>query len=164
MPDSLLVRPASPEDFSEWLELWKGYNAFYGRSGATALSEDVTRMTWIRFFDAYEPVHALVAERAGKLLGMAHYLFHRSTIMLGPTCYMQDLFTTPDARGQGVSKALMAFIGQHPDLQHLRRMMLATADAHELYRQFGFTALSKPERLMEKLDQDIYRKLAKTAG
>lgn len=107
MPDSLLVRPASPEDFSEWLELWKGYNAFYGRSGATALSEDVTRMTWIRFFDAYEPVHALVAERAGKLLGMAHYLFHRSTIMLGPTCYMQDLFTTPDARGQGVGRALI---------------------------------------------------------
>ena len=107
MPDSLLVRPASPEDFTEWLELWNGYNAFYGRSGTTALSEDVTRMTWIRFFDAYEPVHALVAERAGKLLGLAHYLFHRSTIMLGPTCYLQDLFTNETARGQGVGRALI---------------------------------------------------------
>lgn len=104
---SLLIRSVGPEDFTEWLELWNGYNAFYGRSGATALSEDVTRMTWIRFFDVYEPVHALVAERSGKLLGLAHYLFHRSTTMLGPNCYLQDLFTAAEARGQGVGHALI---------------------------------------------------------
>ncbi|HLI18624.1 MAG TPA: GNAT family N-acetyltransferase [Rhodanobacteraceae bacterium] len=103
----MLIRSVGPEDFTEWLELWNGYNAFYGRSGATSLSEDVTRMTWIRFFDAYEPVHALVAERSGKLLGLAHYLFHRSTTMLGPNCYLQDLFTAAEARGQGVGHALI---------------------------------------------------------
>ncbi|TAN07115.1 MAG: GNAT family N-acetyltransferase [Rhodanobacteraceae bacterium] len=107
MPHTLLVRCASPEDFTEWLELWSGYNAFYGRYGETSLSDDVTRMTWIRFFDSYEPVHALVAERAGKLLGLAHYLYHRSTTMLGPNCYLQDLFTAPEARGQGVGRALI---------------------------------------------------------
>ncbi|WP_293760697.1 GNAT family N-acetyltransferase [uncultured Aquitalea sp.] len=97
--------------------------------------------------------------RDGKQVAFARMITDKATF-----AYLADVFVRPDARGQGVSKALMAFIGQHPDLQHLRRMMLATADAHELYRQFGFTALSKPERLMEKLDQDIYRKLAKTAG
>ncbi|TAM95615.1 MAG: GNAT family N-acetyltransferase, partial [Rhodanobacteraceae bacterium] len=83
----LRIRSAIPEDFEEWLKLWDGYNAFYGRSGDTALPEEVTRMTWARFFDAYEPVCALVAERSGKLLGLAHYLFHRSTTMLDPNCY-----------------------------------------------------------------------------
>lgn len=97
--------------------------------------------------------------RDGKQVAFARMITDKATF-----AYLADVFVRPDARGQGVGKALMAFIGQHPDLQHLRRMMLATADAHELYRQFGFTALSKPERLMEKLDQDIYRKLAQTAG
>jgi GNAT superfamily N-acetyltransferase len=64
-------------------------------------------MTWSRFFDVYEPVHALVAEKDGQLLGLAHYLFHRSTIQIGPTCYLQDLFTAEAARGKGIGRALI---------------------------------------------------------
>src|SRR5258706_11575746 len=74
-------------------------------------------MTWSRLFDAYEPVHALVAERNmaatdvpdkdNQLLGLVHYLFHRSTIHIAPVCYLQDLFTTEAARGQGVGRALI---------------------------------------------------------
>lgn len=107
MNDSILVRPAQLEDYAEWEVLWKGYNAFYGRTGTTALPEEITRTTWARFFDLDEPVHALVAERGGKLLGLAHFLFHRSTTMLGPTCYLQDLFTAEAARGQGVGRTLI---------------------------------------------------------
>jgi hypothetical protein len=54
------------------------------------LPDEVTLTTWARFFDGYEPVHALVAERSGALVGLAHYLFHRSTTALGPNCYLQD--------------------------------------------------------------------------
>ena len=54
------VRPVRKDDFPAWLKLWDGYNAFYGRSGETALPSAVTSMTWSRFFDAYEPMHALV--------------------------------------------------------------------------------------------------------
>jgi len=54
-------------------------------------------MTWSRFFDAYEPTHALVAESAGILLGLTHFLYHRSTIQVNPTCYLQDLFTAEAA-------------------------------------------------------------------
>ena len=82
-----IVRAVAPSDLVQWRPLWDGYNAFYGRSGPTALAEEVTHTTWARFFDAIEPVHALVAEHDGRLFGLVHYLFHRSTTLLGPTCY-----------------------------------------------------------------------------
>src|SRR5579872_5938560 len=107
MSDKLLVRPVARHDYEQWLPLWDGYNAFYGRSGATALPLEITHMTWQRFFDAYEPVHALVAERGGQLLGLVHYLFHRSTTAIAPNCYLQDLFTTKASRGKGIGRALI---------------------------------------------------------
>ena len=90
-----------------WTPLWDGYNAFYGRAGATALRPEITHATWERFFDPAEPVHALVAESGGQLLGLTHYLYHRSTTRVELTCYLQDLFTAPAARGQGVGRALI---------------------------------------------------------
>ncbi len=107
MAEPLKIRPAARGDYDRWLPLWEGYNRFYGRHGATALPEEITRTTWARFFDAYEPVHALVAERDGRLLGLVHYLFHRSTTLLGPICYLQDLYTDESARGEGVGRALI---------------------------------------------------------
>lgn len=74
MSSELSIRFVSRHDYERWLPLWDGYNAFYGRSGATALSPEITAMTWARFFDAYEPVHGLVAESGGELLGLTHYL------------------------------------------------------------------------------------------
>ena len=103
----LNIRPIAPSDYDQWLSLWYGYNAFYGRSGPTGLDPEVTQITWSRFFDAYEPVHALVAEGEGKLLGLTHYIFHRTTISIGPICYLQDLFTIESARGKGVARALI---------------------------------------------------------
>jgi GNAT superfamily N-acetyltransferase len=103
----MLIRTVERDDFTSWKVLWDGYNAFYGRQGSTALPSEITQMTWSRFFDAYEPMHALVAESSGTLLGLAHFLFHRSTIQIGPTCYLQDLFTVEQARGQGVGSALI---------------------------------------------------------
>jgi GNAT superfamily N-acetyltransferase len=72
------VRPVRRDDFPAWLVLWEGYNAFYGRSDDTALPAEITEMTWSRFFDAYEPMHALVAESGGELLGLTHFLYHHS--------------------------------------------------------------------------------------
>ena len=103
----LTIRPVTEGDFEAWLPLWDGYNAFYGRSGATALDRGVTGVTWRRFLDPAEPVHALLAEADGVALGLAHYLFHRNTIMIGDVCYLQDLFTAKDARGRGVGRALI---------------------------------------------------------
>lgn len=71
--------------------------------------------------------------------------------------YLADVFVLPEHRGQGLSKWLLEVVFGHPDLQGLRRFMLATRDAHGLYRQFGFTGLGHPERLMEIVRPEIYR-------
>ncbi|AEV38721.1 GCN5-related N-acetyltransferase [Pseudovibrio sp. FO-BEG1] len=71
--------------------------------------------------------------------------------------YLADVFVTPAQRGKGISKNLMKAIDAHPDLQGLRRFMLATADAHELYKQFGFTPLSTPDRMMERHNKTVYQ-------
>ena len=102
-----IVRPVLATDFPRWLPLWEGYNGFYGRAGSTALPEWVTRTTWARFLDPAEPVHALVAESDDELLGLAHYLFHRSTITIPPVCYLQDLFTAEKVRGRGIGRSLI---------------------------------------------------------
>ena len=107
MSSNLIIRSAAPDDYAQWLPLWDGYNAFYGRASETALANEITAATWQRFFDAYEPMHALVAARNGALLGLVHYLFHRSTTTIEPNCYLQDLFTAEAARGQGVGRALI---------------------------------------------------------
>src|SRR5215469_6150777 len=107
MPVTVAIRDITPSDHEQWLPLWDGYNKFYGRSGPTALPAEITRTTWQRFFDAYEPVHALVAESDGRLLGLTHYLYHRSTTAIAPLCYLQDLFTSEAVRGKGVGRALI---------------------------------------------------------
>ena len=139
MPPVLTVRPVAREDFAQWLPLWEGYNAFYGRVGATALPEEITKTTWARFFDASEPVHALVAEREERPVGLAHYLFHRSTTMLGPICYLQDLFTAADARGMGVGRALISAVYERAAIAGSRRVYWQThetnASARALYDQ-----------------------------
>jgi GNAT superfamily N-acetyltransferase len=102
-----LIRDARPADFPQWKTLWDAYNAFYGRTGPTALAPAVTESTWRRILDEAEPVHALVAERDGHLVGLAHYLFHRTTNAVGPICYLQDLFTDEAHRRGGVGRALI---------------------------------------------------------
>ena len=103
----LLIRKIQATDFEGWLPLWDGYNAFYGRSGSTALDERVTAQTWERFLDAGESVHAFVAELDGRIVGIVHFLFHRSTSRLSDVCYLQDLFTEEACRGRGVGRALI---------------------------------------------------------
>lgn len=101
-----IIRPIEPTDRPRWEPLWKGYQVFY----KVDLPAEVTELTWRRFFDGLEPVHALVAEEGAELIGVVHYLFHRSTWMVGPTCYLQDLFTVEATRGKGVGGALIGAV------------------------------------------------------
>jgi GNAT superfamily N-acetyltransferase len=148
---TLIVRAALPGDFDAWLTLWDGYNAFYGRHGATALPLEVTRTTWQRFFDAYEPVHCLVAERGGQLVGLAHYLFHRSTIQVAPTCYLQDLFTSDAARGSGVGRALIEALYQRARAANCGRVYWLTHETNQV-------AMRLYDRIAGRSGFIVYRK------
>jgi GNAT superfamily N-acetyltransferase len=72
--------------------------------------------------------------------------------------YLADVFIVPAHRGLGLGKRLMAAVMAHPELQGLRRFMLATRDAHGLYRQFGFKDLKHPQILMERHDPELYQR------
>jgi GNAT superfamily N-acetyltransferase len=139
MPAAVHIRFVTRGDYAEWLPLWEGYNEFYKRFGATALPEAITRMTWERFFDAYEPMHAMVAEDGARLVGLVHYLFHRSTITIEPTCYLQDLFTAEAARGKGVGRALIEAVYEQARLAGVVQVYWRThstnATARRLYDQ-----------------------------
>ena len=110
MPDRFTVRPILRGDYREWRPLWDGYNAFYGRAGPTALAEPVTEATWERFFNPSEPVHALVAEERGHVVGLTHYIMHRSTTRINDVCYLQDLFTAEKLRGLGMGRQLIGAV------------------------------------------------------
>ncbi len=126
MPAAMLVRPIQQTDVEAWTPLWDGYNAFYGRHGDTALAPAITEVTWQRFFDPAEPVFALVAECDGQLLGLTHYLYHRSTTRIELTCYLQDLFTAPAARGKGVGRALIQAVYQQAKAAGITRVYWQT--------------------------------------
>lgn len=152
MSRDLMIRFVARPDYQQWLPLWNGYNAFYGRAGATALAPEITAMTWARFFDAYEPVHALVAERDGELLGLTHYLFHRSTTAIEPTCYLQDLFTNPAARVKGIGRALIERVYQEAQSAGSARVYWQT---HET----NLTAMALYDKVAERSGFVVYRKL-----
>jgi GNAT superfamily N-acetyltransferase len=86
-----------------------------------------------------------------RLVGFARVITDSATF-----AYLSDVFVLESHRGRGLGTWFMESVLSHPDLQNLRRWMLATADAHGLYRKVGFTALSKPERIMEKLLANAY--------
>ncbi|XAH25290.1 GNAT family N-acetyltransferase [Xylophilus sp. GW821-FHT01B05] len=130
MPSPVVIRPIQPTDLHAWQPLWDGYNAFYGREGDTALAAEITAATWTRFFDPNEPVFALVAESDGQLLGLTHYLFHRSTTRIELTCYLQDLFTAPDARGRGVGRSLIEGVYQAAKAAGIKRVYWQTHETN----------------------------------
>jgi len=132
--------------------MWDGYNAFYGRCGPTALADAVTHLTWERFFDEAEPVHALVAERSGQLLGLTHYLFHRSTISAEPVCYLQDLFTIGAARGKGVGSALIEEVYRRAKAAGASRVYWQTHETNA-------TAMRLYDKVAEKSGFVVYRKM-----
>ena len=104
---SFIIRHVDRNDRPQWEVLWDGYNAFYGRSGPTALDPAITGLTWARFFDPAESVHCLVAVDGDEVVGLVHYLFHRSTTRATDVCYLQDLFTAESSRGHGVGRQLI---------------------------------------------------------
>jgi GNAT superfamily N-acetyltransferase len=138
----MIVRPLRPEDREQWQPLWDGYNRFYER----VLPGEITEVTWARFFDPVEPVFAAVAERDGKVVGLVHYLYHRSTTMIGQVCYLQDLFTAPEARGMGIGRALVEHVYREAAAAGLSRVYWQTHEANPARKLYDQVAELSPFR------------------
>lgn len=136
------IRPLQAQDRPQWQVLWDGYNAFYER----VIPEAATEATWSRCLDAADPVHALVAiSDAGEMLGLTHFLTHRSTAMVEPIVYLEDLFTAPAARQQGVARALIEAV-------------------YEAARGLGASQVYWQTHESNKTAQSLYRQLAVNEG
>jgi GNAT superfamily N-acetyltransferase len=143
----VVIRDVAPADRPQWDLLWKGYLEFY----KVAIPDAVTDTTWSRFFDQAEPVNCMVAEDAGNLAGLVHYVFHRNTWMVEDVCYLEDLFTSPDARGKGVGRKLIEAVYHKAKAAGVSRVYWVT---HETNKQ----AMILYDKVAEKPGFVQYRK------
>ncbi|MFB0994369.1 MAG: GNAT family N-acetyltransferase [Paracoccaceae bacterium] len=100
----LIIRPLLLTDRVQWSKLWADYLAFY----KTTLPDAIVETAFGRIMDQNPAeFNGLIAQQNGKLIGLAHYLFHRNLWTIENTCYLMDLFVSPNLRGQGVGRALI---------------------------------------------------------
>lgn len=123
---TLSIRPLQPDDRAAWEPLWLGYQKFY----KVEIAQNVTDETWRRFFDDAEPVHALGAVDGHKLVGITHYIFHRSTWMIPYSCYLQDLFVAPELRGNGIARKLIEAVYAAADKAGAGRVYWLTQESN----------------------------------
>ena len=124
------IRPLRPDEREVWEPLWAGYLTFY----ETAVAPEVTDITWARLHDPAEPMFALGAYLDGRLVGIVHYLFHRSTWTVGEYCYLQDLFTVPEARGRGAGRALIEAVAERAKTAGASRVYWLTHESNTVAR------------------------------
>ncbi|MBB3260200.1 GNAT superfamily N-acetyltransferase [Paraburkholderia bannensis] len=152
MSQTIEVRAVTPADYDAWRPLWDGYNRFYGRFDATALPESITATTWTRFFDGYEPMHALIALQGERVVGLVHFIYHRNTTLDGPICYLQDLFTVEDLRGKGVGRALIEAVYAHAKASNSKRVYWHTHETNRTAMRLYDDVADKPGFVMYRKD------------
>lgn len=132
---TLNIRPLRPEDRPAWEPLWQGYLTWY----KSVLPDEVTNANWARFMDPAEPMYVWGAFEGEKLLGIVQCVAHRTSWSEKLTCYLQDLFTVPEARGKGVGRALIEFIYAETERRGWSRLYWQThesnAEAQVLYNK-----------------------------
>jgi GNAT superfamily N-acetyltransferase len=134
------VRPLRPDEREVWEPLWSGYLTFY----EAVLGPDVTDTTWRRLHDPTEPMHVLGALLDGRLVGIVHYLFHRSTWTVGDYCYLQDLYTEPDARGLGAGRALIEAVTERARAAGASRVYWLTHESNATARALYDRVADRP--------------------
>ena len=135
----LTIRDLQTCDRTAWEPLWLDYQKFYG----VALGTDVTASTWRQLLDDGRPVRGLGAFGGDRMLGLAHFLFHRSTWRSGGVCYLQDLYVVPDARRQGLARQLIEAVYAAADSAGVRQVYWLThasnAAARKVYDRLRTT-------------------------
>lgn len=149
MPSTdLVIRSLQSGERASWEPLWQGYLTFY----ESAVPPETTDVLWTRLHDETEPMFVLGAFDNGRLVGIVHYLFHRSTWTIGDYCYVQDLYVSKEARGLGAGRALIEAV------EHAAR----EKDASRVYwltKEDNHTARALYDKLADRPGFIQYRKL-----
>lgn len=114
------------EDYPQWLNHWKDYQTFY----KVKLSDDITSVTWSRFFDEHEKIYCAVARDGDRILGFVHFLYHHSTWAINNYCYLEDLFVLQNIRGRQIGKKLIEFVNQHAENTNAARLYWHTQQSN----------------------------------
>lgn len=148
MPGGAVIRPVGPGERAAWEPLWKGYLDFY----KTTVPREVYDTTWARLHDPAEPMGVLGAYADGALLGIVHYLYHRSCWTVGNYCYLQDLFVAEAARGKGLGRALIEAVYERARADGASRVYWLTHETNS-------TAQALYDKLADRPGFIQYRKL-----
>lgn len=148
----MIVRLAQEEDFSQWLLLWNGYQDFT----KTIVDNTVTEITWSRFHDPAEPMYCVVAEQEKQLIGMLHYIRHRSCWTSEYDFYGQNLYVHENFRRQGVGTSLIEFFSSKAAEGRSSR-------AWWLSHRFNSAANHLYDRLAKKTGFIQYNKMLQTS-
>ncbi|MBI1358919.1 MAG: GNAT family N-acetyltransferase [Alphaproteobacteria bacterium] len=140
MARTFTIREMREADHDQWSGLWRGYLEFY----EARVPDDVSDLTWRRLLDPAQAMQGFCAERDdGVLLGIVHYLFHPVTWSVGPRCYLEDLFASPEARGQGVGRALIEAVYAAADAQGADQVYWLTAETNATARRLYDSVATK---------------------
>ena len=139
MTQSIQIKPASAADHDAWMPLWQAYLGFY----KAELPAQVSDSTWKRLLDPAEPTHLALAWQGEKAVGMVHFIYHRSNWSIGNSCYLQDLFVSPDMRGTGVGRQLIEHV-------YTTARAAECAKVHWLTHETNATGIALYERIAER--------------
>lgn len=142
------IRPVSADDHAAWLPLWQGYQRFY----MTEIAASTSDVTWQRFLDPNEPMHAALAWHEGQAIGLVHWLYHRSTWTVGDYCYLQDLFIGKQVRSSGVGRQLIEHV-------YAQAQQAGCSRTYWLTHETNSKAMLLYERIAERSGFMQYRKL-----
>ncbi|NWL79486.1 GNAT family N-acetyltransferase [Pseudomonas taiwanensis] len=145
---SLEIRPLSAADHAAWLPLWQSYQRFY----KTEIPAETTAVTWQRFLDPAEPMHAALAWQDGKAVGMVHFIYHRSCWTTGDYCYLQDLYVAEGLRGGGIGRQLIEHVYTQARTAGISRV-------HWLTHETNTDAMQLYDRIADRSGFVQYRKI-----
>lgn len=141
------IRPVNAADHAAWLPLWQGYQRFYNAE----IAVETTTLTWQRFLDPTEPMHAALAWQDGRAVGLVHFIYHRSCWTVGDYCYLQDLFVDGTLRGRGIGRQLIEQV-------YAQAHAAGATRVHWLTHESNSSAMQLYERIAERSGFLQYRK------
>lgn len=147
---AVVIREANSGDESQWRELFLAYGVFY----ETTFTEDITRGVWAWILDATHPLTCWVADSGGAVLGFAHVREQPDTFRAGPSWFLDDLFTTPAARGLGVGRALINHATEFAANHGGGELRWITAEDNHVARGLYDTLSTKTSWVMYELDTE----------